>query len=116
LITFCFPCWSTEAGRTPYRSRWSARWRSCTGLSDSKNSEIACKWLQLRLGAGDTEAFEPTAKALAAAGRMKFLRPLYRSLRRSGKEGEAFALKTFEETRAMYHPIAEKMVAADLGV
>jgi leukotriene-A4 hydrolase len=47
---------------------------------------------------------------------MKFLRPLYRSLRRSGKEGEAFALKTFEETRAMYHPIAEKMVAADLGV
>ena len=85
-------------------------------LSNSKNSEIACKWLQLRLGAGDTEAFEPTAKALAAAGRMKFLRPLYRSLRRSGKDGEAFALKTFEETRAMYHPIAEKMVAADLGV
>ena len=85
------------------------------GLSSSKNSEISCKWLQLRLGAGDVTAFEPAAAAVRAAGRMKFLRPLYRSLKRSGPDGEAFARKTFAETRGMYHPIAEKMVAADLG-
>ena len=86
-------------------------------LSESKNSEISCKWLQLRLGAGDTDAFEPTAVALRSAGRMKFLRPLYRSLKRCpGTDGAAFAVKTFQQTRAMYHPIAEKMVAADLGL
>ena len=68
-------------------------------------------------GAGDTDAFEPTAVALRSAGRMKFLRPLYRSLKRCpGTDGAAFAVKTFQQTRAMYHPIAEKMVAADLGL
>ena len=48
-------------------------------------------------------------------GQMKFLLALSFAAA-ARKEGEAFALKTFEETRAMYHPIAEKMVAADLGV
>ncbi len=48
-------------------------------------------------------------------GRMKYLRPLYRSLYRS-KMGRALALSTFEEVRASYHPIASKMVAADLGL
>lgn len=48
-------------------------------------------------------------------GRMKFLRPLYRALFRS-KAGKQAALDTFAACRATYHPIAQKMVAADLGV
>jgi leukotriene-A4 hydrolase len=49
-------------------------------------------------------------------GRMKYLRPLYRALRLYKDGGRAFAEKTFEEARRMYHPIAEKMVASDLGL
>jgi leukotriene-A4 hydrolase len=49
-------------------------------------------------------------------GRMKYLRPLYRSLKLCKEGGKAFAEETFQKTRGMYHPIAEKMVAADLGV
>lgn len=48
-------------------------------------------------------------------GRMKFLRPLYRALFRS-KMGKQAALDTFQEAGRSYHPIAAKMVAADLSV
>jgi len=85
-------------------------------LGEYKNSEIRCKWLQLRLGAGDETAFEDAADMLRGMGRMKFLRPLYRSLRLCKGGGKEFAEKLFQETRGMYHPIAEKMVAADLGL
>ncbi len=46
---------------------------------------------------------------------MKFLRPLYRALSKS-KMGRQLALDTFAEVGGSYHPIAKKMVAADLGV
>jgi leukotriene-A4 hydrolase len=46
---------------------------------------------------------------------MKFLRPLYRALFKS-KMGRQLALDTFTQCRAAYHPIAQKMVAADLGL
>jgi leukotriene-A4 hydrolase len=45
---------------------------------------------------------------------MKYLRPLYRALKRS-KKGAAVADRTFEANAGKYHPIARKMVAADLG-
>ena len=87
------------------------------GLSAMKNSEIRCKWLQLRLAAGDAGAFEPARDMLTSQGRMKFLRPLYRSLSKSKAEGGVtFARETFTDARNMYHPIAEKMVASDLGM
>ena len=86
------------------------------GLGAYKNSEIRCKWLQLRLGAGDATALEEAADMVKSQGRMKYLRPLYRALRLYKDGGRAFAEKTFEEARRMYHPIAEKMVASDLGL
>lgn len=46
---------------------------------------------------------------------MKFLRPTYRALYRS-KMGRQAALDIFREAQAGYHPIARKMVAADLGL
>ena len=52
---------------------------------------------------------------LKEQGRMKFLRPLYRALFRS-KMGKQAALDTFKEAGGSYHPIAAKMVAADLSV
>jgi leukotriene-A4 hydrolase len=53
------------------------------------------------------------ADFLKEQGRMKYLRPLYRALFKS-KMGKDTALKTFEEARDGYHPIAAKMVASDL--
>jgi leukotriene-A4 hydrolase len=46
---------------------------------------------------------------------MKYLRPLYRALKGSA-EGAKLALEVFLEARPTYHPVAAKMVAADLGV
>ena len=46
---------------------------------------------------------------------IQFVRPLYRSLHNS-KVGDTVARETFEANYEMYHPIAQKMVANDLGV
>ena len=52
---------------------------------------------------------------LAEQGRMKFVRPLYRAL--AGlKQGPDLARETFSKLHSLYHPIARKMVASDLGV
>ncbi len=42
-------------------------------------------------------------------------RPLYKGLASSSAEGKRLAQETFTVARATYHPIAAKMVAADLG-
>jgi hypothetical protein len=48
---------------------------------------------------------------------LQYLRPLYRSLfTRGGPEGKQLALDTFAAASDGYHPIAKKMVGADLGL
>jgi hypothetical protein len=47
---------------------------------------------------------------------MKYLRPLYRALYRSGSGGKQLALDTFRAAADRYHPIARKMVEVDLGL
>jgi hypothetical protein len=47
-------------------------------------------------------------------GRMKYIRPLYRALFKSGDFGKQLAIQTFQDMRANYHPIAVKMVNKDL--
>ena len=70
----------------------------------------------LRLCVAEDEAVLPLAvQFLKEQGRMKFLRPLYRALFRS-RMGKQAALDTFKEAGSSYHPIAAKMVAADLNV
>lgn len=64
---------------------------------------------------GDDAVLDMTAAFLKEQGRMKYLRPLYRALYKSSI-GKETALKTFEEARQGYHPIAAKMVANDLKV
>ena len=56
-----------------------------------------------------------TVEFLGQQGRMKYLRPLYRALSRQPGAREA-AVAAFKGNRAAYHPIAAKMVAADLGL
>lgn len=44
-----------------------------------------------------------------------YRRPLYRAMFKS-KMGKQLAVDTFLKHRPGYHPIAQKMVAADLGI
>ena len=62
---------------------------------------------------GDSAIIPQTVEFLKSQGRMKYLRPLYRSLHKKEKE---VAIQTFKEAGSGYHPIAAKMVAADLGL
>ena len=66
-------------------------------------------------GAEDSSVLDATCDILRSQGRMKFVRPLFKALKRSVM-GKELSVKLFTEVRAGYHPIAEKMVAADLGV
>ena len=45
---------------------------------------------------------------LSRVGRGKFLYPLYEELTTQGER--AFAEQTFEKSRALYHPIAQKRI------
>lgn len=45
---------------------------------------------------------------------LQYLRPLYRTLWRSGPAGQKLALDTFAAVGDKYHPIAKKMVETDL--
>ncbi|KAK9817160.1 hypothetical protein WJX72_010543 [[Myrmecia] bisecta] len=85
------------------------------GFDASKNAEIRASWYKLCITAGDEAVFGGVAQFLREQGRMKYLRPLYRALFRS-KGGKQLALETFRDARSGYHPIAAKMVAADLQV
>lgn len=80
-------------------------------LLATKNVEISSRYYRIGLRAKDTTVYERTAELLGQVGRMKFVRPLYRSL---AEVDRALALKTFEKNRDFYHPICRALVAKDL--
>jgi leukotriene-A4 hydrolase len=65
------------------------------------------------LQAKDTSSYQGVAELLGEVGRMKFVRPLFKSLNKVDRD---LALKTFEKNRDFYHPICRQMVEKDLGV
>jgi len=82
-------------------------------LNKSKNSEIRFRWYQNCIRSEHEKIFPNVVGFLKEQGRMKFVRPLYRSLYKSQK-GKELALNTFKENRSAYHNIASKMIAKDL--
>ena len=54
------------------------------------------------------------AEFLSEQGRMKFIRPLYRALAAGSTSGRELARSLFLDRQLSYHPVARKMVAADL--
>ncbi|KAK3377953.1 leukotriene A-4 hydrolase [Podospora didyma] len=82
------------------------------GLSDSKNVELKSLYYQVALRAKDSTAYQGVADLLGQVGRMKFVRPLFKSLNKVDRE---LALKTFEKYRDFYHPICRQMVEKDLA-
>jgi len=47
-------------------------------------------------------------------GRMKYIRPIYQNMFKQGGSTRELAIKTFNEAKNKYHPIAAKMVGKDL--
>mmetsp|Transcript_21328 Transcript_21328/g.41387 ORF Transcript_21328/g.41387 Transcript_21328/m.41387 type:complete len:459 (-) Transcript_21328:273-1649(-) len=85
------------------------------GFSKYKNSEIRFRWCKIGIRAEWKPVFEDAKDFATEQGRMKFVRPLYRLLFAS-KLGKRMALETFQAKRQIYHSIAAKMVARDLGL
>lgn len=83
------------------------------GLSGSKNVELKSAYYQIAMKAKDASSYPGVAELLGEVGRMKFVRPLYRSLNKVDRD---LALKTFEKNRDFYHPICRQMAEKDLGL
>lgn len=81
------------------------------GVLDSKNVELTSRYYQIGMKAGDDEVLPKTTELLGKVGRMKFVRPLYRQLK---KVDVKLAMSTFEKNKDFYHPICRDMVEKDL--
>lgn len=84
-------------------------------MATSRNSEILFRYSQLAIAAGDESILDVVVQFITTQGRMKFVRPLYRSLFQS-RMGRQLAVTTFLAHKDFYHPICAKMVAQDLCV
>jgi len=85
-------------------------------LDTTQNSEVKFRYLQLCLRNPEASFAHFGAVAMATAqGRMKFTRPLFRSLALQGDpRGYVLADQTFKRHKDQFHPICRKMVEADL--
>eukprot|EP00735_Rhodelphis_limneticus_P008062 TRINITY_DN2082_c0_g1::TRINITY_DN2082_c0_g1_i1::g.21810::m.21810 TRINITY_DN2082_c0_g1::TRINITY_DN2082_c0_g1_i1::g.21810 ORF type:complete len:629 (+),score=166.82,sp/P09960/LKHA4_HUMAN/46.00/0.0,Peptidase_M1/PF01433.15/3e-81,Leuk-A4-hydro_C/PF09127.6/6.4e-38,Peptidase_MA_2/PF13485.1/5.6e-16,Peptidase_M61/PF05299.7/0.29,DUF1570/PF07607.6/0.085,Peptidase_M48/PF01435.13/0.19 TRINITY_DN2082_c0_g1_i1:55-1887(+) len=92
-----------------------AKMDACYGFSQVKNAEIRFRWLQLALKADYPAVVENLKDFITSQGRMKFVRPLYKSWYKSKLGGKA-AQDTFLAHRNAYHNIAAKMIAKDIEV
>jgi leukotriene-A4 hydrolase len=59
----------------------------------------------------DASAYPGVAELLSEVGRMKFVRPLFKSLVKVNRD---LAVATFQKNRDFYHPICRQMVEKDL--
>ena len=82
-------------------------------LAESRNSEILFRYCQLAIASEDQSIILIALQFITSQGRMKYIRPLYKSLYKS-KMGKDVAVSTFLKHKHIYHPIATKMIAIDL--
>lgn len=84
-------------------------------LAATQNSEILFRYCQLAIASEDKSIVPIAVRFITSQGRMKYIRPLYKSLYRSNM-GKHIAIGTFLTNKDVYHPIAAKMIAIDLKV
>lgn len=84
-------------------------------FSETKNCEVEFRWFKLCLASAQSAIIPDALAFLTQQGRMKYVRPLYRSLA-AFAEGKTEAVATFKANRDSYHPICAQMVAKDLGL
>lgn len=80
-------------------------------LKQGYNSEVTFSFLMLALANKKMDIKEQLHSFLGTYGRMKFIRPLYQAYARINK---AEAVDLFEKLKNTYHPIAARLVEADL--
>ncbi|KAF9430026.1 Leukotriene A-4 hydrolase [Podila epigama] len=84
-------------------------------LTSVRNSEIRFRWQMICLKANYEKIYPEVVAFSTSMGRMKFCRPLLRSLYHA-KNGAELARKSFLANKSFYHPIASAMIAKDLGL
>ncbi|KAG0052561.1 Leukotriene A-4 hydrolase [Gryganskiella cystojenkinii] len=84
-------------------------------LTPVQNAEIRFRWQMVCLKADYEKIYPEVASFASQMGRMKFCRPLLRSLYHA-KNGAELARETFLKHKTFYHPIAAGMIAKDLGL
>ncbi|KAM7197350.1 leukotriene A-4 hydrolase [Naviculisporaceae sp. PSN 640] len=82
-------------------------------LEKGKNVELKAAYYQIAMRAKDDSVYQHVADLLGQVGRMKFVRPLYKSLNLVNRD---LAVKTFQKNRFFYHPICRQMVDKDLAL
>ncbi|KAL5606477.1 hypothetical protein BROUX41_002884 [Berkeleyomyces rouxiae] len=82
-------------------------------LTSSENIELQSAFFQIALNSKADKYYQAAANLLGHVGRMKFVRPLFKSL---NKVDRPLALATFDKFREFYHPICRGMVEKDLGL
>jgi len=78
-------------------------------LSQGKNADVLCAWLEASVPSGHAPALAAAERLLSTTGRMKYLRPLYDAMARR-PETRARARALFDRCRASSHPIAQNVV------
>jgi aminopeptidase N len=74
-------------------------------FNESGNAEILCRWLTIAAASSYEPAYGKIRDFLGTFGRMKFLKPLYKTLHQNPAT-RALAREIFEEHKELYHPIA----------
>mmetsp|Transcript_26016 Transcript_26016/g.43407 ORF Transcript_26016/g.43407 Transcript_26016/m.43407 type:complete len:155 (+) Transcript_26016:20-484(+) len=83
------------------------------GFAKSHNAEILFRYCEVALAAKDTTIVPVVVRFITTQGRMKFVRPLFRSLYQFQSK---VAVDTFLQHQDFYHPICSKMIAVDLQI
>ncbi|CAD7959779.1 unnamed protein product [Amoebophrya sp. A25] len=87
--------------------------KALAGLLTTQNCELLFQWFQLLLKTPHWKDYEgEITKMLTSQGRMKYTRPLYRSL---ASADYGVAKKLFEGNRDFYHPICRNIVVKDIA-
>ena len=105
-----------EERSVPLKAETVAAMQEVYGFQESRNAEILFRFLMLGVPTAEagSEMLHIATRFITTQGRMKYVRPLYRTLRDSGEQSRALAIDTFLANQDFYHPIATKMLASDL--
>jgi len=104
-----------RSAEKPLSGEVAEKLNQCYKLSQSRNVEIQFRFFMIAIKS-ELKAYLPDIlKFVTSHGRMKYVRPIYRSLT-SSQMGKEHATSTFVQSRGFYHNICATMVAKDLGL
>jgi Leukotriene A4 hydrolase, C-terminal len=99
--------------KTPFDFKALELMETTYSLKSIGNAEVKCRWSLLALAGKYTPAVDGINAFVTTVGRMKFVRPIYKALK---KYDDKLAKDTFLANKEFYHPICGNMVKKDLGL